>query len=188
MSPQEEVTTLLAQWSSGDRSALDRLMPLVYEELRVVAANRLRSEPVGHTLQATALVNEAFLRMAGSELDLAGRSHFFALAARAMRRVLVDHARAQSAEKRGGGAKRLSLTDAKLVSSADAPEVLAVHQALAELEKQDQRKAQVIELNIFGGLTYAEIAQTLEISDATVHRDLRLAKAWLARHLGEERA
>lgn len=186
MSPREDVTTLLAQWSAGDRSALDRLMPVVYEELRVVAARRLRAEPEGHTLQATALVNEAFLRMVGSEPDVKGRSHFFALAARAMRRVLVDHARAQKAEKRGGGARRLSLTEANLVSSEDAPEVLAVHEALSELESQDERKARVLELHVFGGLTYAEIASALEISDATVHRDLRLAKAWLARRLGEE--
>lgn len=182
--PHDEVTLLLEQWHSGDASAMERLMPLVYDQLRVVADRRLRGEQTGHTLQATALVNEAYLRLVGADVAFEGRSHFFAFAARMMRRILVDHARARRTAKRGGDAVRLSLTQANLVETEDAADVIAVHEALEELEKQDPRKARVLELIIFGGLTYQEAAEALDVSTATVDRDFRFAKAWLAKRLG----
>ncbi len=182
-----DVTLLLRRWSDGDEGALDQLLPMVYDQLRGVAHRRLEGERTGHTLQTTALVHEAYARMAGSDLRWQDRAHFFALAARTMRRILVDYARARMAEKRGGAAVPVSL-DALTVEIAgeggmDA-DVLALHEALERLEAQDPRKAQVVEAHVFGGLTYAETAEALGISAATVDRDLRLAKAWLARELG----
>lgn len=181
----EEVTQLLRKWDAGDTSAAERLMPLVYDQLRTVAARRLRAESEGHTLQATALVNEAYLRMVGSDIHVEGRAHFFALAAQIMRRILVDHARARGAAKRGGGAARVSLTQANLQAPDEGVDVLAVHEALKQLEELDERKAKVIEMLIFGGLTYAEASEALGVSEATVDRDFRFAKAWLAGRLQE---
>ena len=162
-------------------------MPLVYDELRALAARRLRGEREGHTLQATALVNEAYLRLVGSATPLEGRTHFFALAARMMRRILVDHARARDAAKRGGGAARVSLTEAEIFGPAggasDAVDVLAIHQAPEALEAHDERKARVMELSVFAGLAQREVAEALSISPATVERDLRFARAWLANRL-----
>ena len=183
-----DVTLLLQRWSDGDHRALDRLMPLVYDELRGVAHRRLKAERTGHTLQTADLVHEAYARMAEADLDLKNRAHFFALAARTMRRILVDYARARMAEKRGGGARPVSIHDLTVqVADDDAEvataEILALHSALEKLEDQDSRKAQVIEAHIFGGLTYEETAEVLGISSATVDRDLRMAKAWLAREL-----
>jgi RNA polymerase sigma factor (TIGR02999 family) len=181
-----EVTVLLRQWSDGDHQALDRLMPLVYEELRRVAHRRLAGERTGHTLQTTALVHEAYGRLAEADLPWQDRAHFFALAARTMRRILVDYARSRLAEKRGGGAQAVPLDQltVELSAGGEDAEILALHEALEALERQDPRKAQVIEAHIFGGLTYEETAAALGISPATVDRDLRLAKAWLARELG----
>jgi RNA polymerase sigma-70 factor (ECF subfamily) len=181
-----EVTALLRRCTDGDTSALDRLMPLVYEELRRVAHRRLAGERTGHTLQTTALVHEAYARMAEADLPMQNRAHFFALAARTMRRILVDYARARLADKRGGGAQAVPLDDltVELADSGEDAEILALHEALQALERQDERKARVIEAHIFGGLTYDETAAALGISPATVDRDLRLAKAWLARELG----
>ena len=183
--PLPQVTVLLRRWSDGDQRALDRLMPLVYEELRGVAHRRLEGERAGHTLQTTALVHEAYARMADADLTWQDRAHFFALAARTMRRILVDYARARLAEKRGGGAEAVSLDrlSVELADRGEHAEILALHEALEALERQDARKAQVIEAHIFGGLTYQETAEALGISPATVDRDLRLAKAWLAREL-----
>jgi len=181
-----EVTALLRRCTDGDTAALDRLMPLVYEELRRVAHRRLAGERTGHTLQTTALVHEAYARMAEADLPLQNRAHFFALAARTMRRILVDYARARLADKRGGGAQAVPLDDltVELADGGEDAEILALHEALQTLERQDERKARVIEAHIFGGLTYEETAAALGISPATVDRDLRLAKAWLARELG----
>lgn len=184
-----EVTRLLRRWSDGDESALDRLMPLVYDELRGVAHRRLASERTGHTLQTTALVHEAYARFADLDLRWRDRAHFFALAARTMRRILVDYARARAAEKRGGGAEAVRLDDLTVSLASeddDVVEILALHEALEALERQDERKARVIEAHVFGGLTYEETAAALGVSVATVHRELRLAKAWLARALAEE--
>lgn len=182
-----DVTQLLQRWKAGDGSAADELMPLVYDELRALAAGRLRGEREGHTLQATALVNEAYLRLAGSAVPLEGRAHFFALAARTMRRILVDHARSRDAAKRGGGAAHLSLTEAEVFGSAsvdgDAVDILAIHEALEALESLDERKARVMELSVFAGLAQREVAEALSISPATVERDLRFARAWLANRL-----
>ena len=181
-----DVTILLRRWSDGDERALNRLMPLVYEELRRVAHRRLAGERSGHTLQTTALVHEAYARMADADLRLEDRAHFFALAARTMRRILVDYARARLTEKRGGGAEAVTLdrVSVKLADKGEPAEILALHEALEALERQDSRKAQVVEAHIFGGLTYEETAEALGISPATVARDLQMAKAWLARELG----
>jgi RNA polymerase sigma factor (TIGR02999 family) len=185
MPSREEVTRLLARWSAGDTSAMDELMPLVYDQLRQIAGRYLRDERTGHTLQATALVNEAFVRLVGSDVSFDDRVHFFALAARTMRRILVDHARRHQADKRGGGALRVPLAEAQLITAADAIDILAVHEALEELQAQDERKARVVELLVFGGLSYAEAADALDISEATLDRDFRMAKAWLALRLGD---
>lgn len=177
---------LLRRWSDGDERALERLIPLVYEQLRGVAHRRLASERTGHTLQTTALVHEAYARIAGADVRLKDRAHFFALAARTMRRILVDYARARVAGKRGAGADVVSFQALSLELADGGPnaEVLELHEALVKLEAQDARKARVVEAHVFGGLTYAETAEALGISAATVDRDLRLAKAWLARELG----
>jgi len=181
-----DVTVLLRQWSHGDHQALDRLIPLVYEELRRVAHRRLAGERTGHTLQTTALVHEAYGRLAEADLSWEDRAHFFALAARTMRRILVDYARTRLAAKRGGGAEAVPLDQltVELSAGGEDAEILALHEALEALERQDPRKAKVIEAHIFGGLTYEETAAALGISPATVDRDLRMAKAWLARELG----
>jgi RNA polymerase sigma-70 factor (ECF subfamily) len=183
--PSADVTALLRRWSSGDEDALHRLIPLVYDQLRAVAHRRLRSESPGHTLQTTALVHEAYVRLAGAELSFRDRSHFFALAARTMRRVLVDASRARLAVKRGGGAEVVPLGPAALVlaDGTDAEEVLELHDALERLEAQDPRKAKIIEAHVFAGMTRDEIAEAVGVSTPTVDRDLRMARAWLAREL-----
>ncbi|MEJ2204782.1 MAG: ECF-type sigma factor [Gemmatimonadota bacterium] len=188
-SPRTDVTALLRRWSDGDQRALDRLLPLVYDELRGVAHRRLQGERTGHTLQTADLVHEAYARIADADLRLEDRAHFFALAARTMRRILVDYARTRMAEKRGGGARPVPLDQLAVEIRDDRTgvanaEILELHEALERLEAQDARKAQVIEAHIFGGLTYQETAEALGISPASVDRDLRLAKAWLARELG----
>ncbi|MEX1181814.1 MAG: sigma-70 family RNA polymerase sigma factor [Gemmatimonadota bacterium] len=178
------ITVLLQEWRAGSNEALDRLMPLVYDELKVLAERKLRSEAPGHTLQPTALVHEAYARLAEG-WAFNDRAHFFAIAARTMRRILVDHARARSASRRGGGGVRVTLND-ELVGAGEvsaSEEVLALDDALRRLAAVQPRKAQVVELHFFGGLTYAETAITLDISEATVDRDLRVAKAWLAKEL-----
>lgn len=179
-----DVTGLIHDWRSGDTGALDRLIPLVYEELRALADRRLRGERAGHTLQPTALVHEAYARLVAAEIDFTDRAHFFAMIATTMRRVLVDHARARGRAKRGGGVVALTL-DEQIALVDDRPEeLLALDEALERLGTVDSRKAKVIELHYFGGLTYAEIGAALDVSDVTVFRDLRLAKAWLAQELG----
>jgi RNA polymerase sigma factor (TIGR02999 family) len=183
MGPRESVTRLLQAWRGGDREALNGLMPIVYDQLRLIAGSYFRSEAPGHTLQATAVVHEAFLRLAGSEVEWQDRAHFLAIAASTMRRILVDHARTSRRARRGGGEAPFSLDEAIAVSAQPDDQVVDLDEALTTLAAIDERKARILELLYFGGLTYAETAVALGISDATVHRELKLAKAWLRHEL-----
>lgn len=175
-----EVTQLLAEWSQGDADALQKLAPLVYEELRSLARHYMEGQPPGHTLQPTALVNEAYLRLAGQENpNFANRSHFLAVAAKAMRQILVDHARASHRQKRGAGAQEEELDEATLFAPQTTRALLDLHEALERLATLDPRKAQVVELKYFGGLKQEEIAKVLNVSIVTVRRDWVFSKAWL---------
>jgi len=160
------------------------MVPLVYDELRVIATRLMRGERADHTLQATALVHEAYARLVDAQVDWRDRSHFFAIAARQMRRILVDHAKARGRVKRGGGDRPLTLDEAVAVSGDSNENLVELDEALERLAELDERKAKVVELHYFGGLTYDEAAEVLGISPATVDRDLRFAKAWLYRELG----
>jgi len=178
------VTELLVRWREGDRRALDELMPLVYQELHRLAAHYMRGERPGHTLQTSALVNEAYLRLAGGgEIEWQNRAHFFAVAAQAMRRILVDHARRRGNQKRGGGAHKVVLDEALTVSAERAAEVVALDEALARLAEIDPRKSQLVELRFFGGLSIKETAEVLKVSPGTVMRDWTFTKAWLGREI-----
>src|SRR5437588_9408165 len=178
------VTQLLQQWSHGDDSALAELTPLVYEELRRLAHHYMEGERPDHTLQTTALVNEAYLRLADqTNPNWQSRAHFFAVAARAMRQILVSYARSNRAQKRGGGGARIELDEAAIMSPEQSNEIVDVHEALERLATLDERKAQVVELKFFGGLNYEEIAEVLKISTITVRRDWVFAKAWLHNEL-----
>jgi RNA polymerase sigma factor (TIGR02999 family) len=184
-----EVTSLLVEWRLGDQAALDRLIPIVYQELRRVANARLRSESAQHTLQTTALVHEAYLRLVGLDrMTLENRTHFFAMAARLMRQILVDHARRKHAEKRGGGVTVLTLddTEADAGHSENIVDVLALDEALAGLAALDERLGRVVELRYFAGLSIAETSAALAGSSATVERDWTVAKAWLLQRLSSE--
>jgi RNA polymerase sigma factor (TIGR02999 family) len=172
-------TQLLTEWRSGHPQALDRLTPLVYDELRRMARGYMRAERGGHTLQATAVVHEAFLRLLQANVELQDRGHFFALISRLMRRVLVDHAKSRARRKRNAGAEDLAGADGGPALPPGEPDVVALDDALERLLELDPRMAQVIELHYFGGMTYEEIAAAMDTSAATVHRELRLAKAWL---------
>jgi RNA polymerase sigma factor (TIGR02999 family) len=177
---QQRVTELLTRWSDGDDAALAELTPLVYEELRRMAHRHMGGERSNHTLQTTALVNEAYLRLADqSKPRWQNRAHFFAVAAQSMRRILVSYARSQRSQKRGGGAVKIDLEEAALVSPEESKEIVELHEALERLATLDSRKAQVVELKYFGGLNYDEMAEVLKISPVTVRRDWRFAKAWL---------
>lgn len=178
------VTELLLAWGQGDESALDRLMPMVHEELHRLARREMRGERTGHTLQTTALVNEAYLRLIDARrVHWHDRAHFFALSARLMRRILVDHARSRQYLKRGGGAKQITLDDALVVAEARSADLIALDDALQALAAVDPRKSQVIEMRYFGGLTVDETAEALSISPETVTRDWRFGKVWLLRKL-----
>jgi RNA polymerase sigma factor (TIGR02999 family) len=181
--PERDITAILKDWSGGDRAALEKLMPVVYEELRRLAAAHLRSERSDHTLQPTALVHEAYLRLADQRsVEWANRAHFFSIAARIMRRILVDHARRKKALKREGAALRITLAEA---SAEDrGPELLALDTALTSLEALDPRQARIVELRFFGGLSVEETAEATGISTATVKREWRTARAWLRREIG----
>ena len=180
----DDVTQLLLAWRNGDAQALDRLTPLVYDELRRLAANYLRRERQGHSLQATALVNEAYLQLIGQQpIDWQSRAHFIGIAARLMRNILVDHARVRAAAKRGNGADPLPLDEAKTVAQPTTPDLLALHDAMQDLAKFDERKSRMIELRYFGGLSMEEIAEVTNLSTATIRRDLRMAEAWLGRQM-----
>jgi len=182
------VTDLLRRWRHGDKEALDRLTPLIYDQLRR-RAGRLLSRERGHTLQPTALVHEAYLRLVGSgvKVDWADRAHFFAIAARVMRQILIDAARTRRRLKRGGKAIRVTLSEALQAGPDPNLDLLALDSALTSLATQSQRKARMVELHFFGGLSYPELAEALGLSTATVHRELRFAKAWLRRALEEGR-
>ena len=180
---REAVTRLLHDLNVGDKQALDKLMPIVYDQLRSLASRCLRSERPDHTLRATALVHEVYLKLIHADLAWQDRRHFYAVAAKVMRNILVDHAKSQKRVKRGGGAVKIPLDEAVMVGADLSPDVIEVDDALERLAALDQRKASLIELLFFGGLTYEEAANVLEISPATVHRELRLAKAWLYRDL-----
>ena len=180
-----EVTSLLVQWRSGDAKVSERLMPLLYQELRKIAGSHLRRTPGYNTLQATALIHEAWLRLADqTRVQADDRVHFFGICSRLMRLILVDHLRAKNAGKRGGGAGKVPLNEAVAGAQERGRDVEALHLALEDLEKLDPRKSQIIELRYFGGLTAEEIALHLHIGTATVTRDLRAGQAWLARELG----
>lgn len=181
-----EVTRLLASWSAGDTGAFERLMPLVYGELRAIAARHLRREPSGLTLQATAVVHEAYLRLVDqTRAEWKNRGHFFAVASQAMRRILVDHARARRAAKRGGGVEPASWAVDVAQETPVAPiDVLALDEALARLAAADPDQARIVELRFFGGLTVEEIAEVVERSPTSVKRDWRTARAFLHRELG----
>lgn len=174
--------TLLREWRAGDHAALDRLVPLVYAELRRLARGQLRRDPAAHSVEPTVLVHEAYLRLLGARVDWRDRTHFLSVAARVMRRILVERARARRALKRGGGELRVTLSSA--AAPAESPvDMLDLDAALERLHEFDDRQARVVELSYFGGLTHPEIADLLEISEATVERDLRHARAWLRREL-----
>jgi RNA polymerase sigma factor (TIGR02999 family) len=179
-----EVTRLLGAWSDGDNSALEQLMPIVYEELKRMARRYMNSQPSAHTLQTTALIHEAYVRLAEQkDRKFNNRAHFFAVAATAMRHILVDHARTRAAAKRGGGNAMIALDDAAFVTSERAAEIVALDEALLALAAIDERKSRVVELRYFGGLTVEETAEVLAISPETVFRDWRFAKSWLRREL-----
>jgi RNA polymerase sigma factor (TIGR02999 family) len=177
---QQRVTELLVQWSHGDHAALAELTPLVYGELRRLAHRHMGGERPDHTLQTTALANEAYLRLADqTNPNWQNRAHFFAVAARAMRQILVSYARSNRAQKRGGGAFKIELDEAAILSPEQSQEIVDLHEALERLETLDSRKAQVVELKFFGGLNYEEIAEVLKIARMTVRRDWEFAKLWL---------
>jgi RNA polymerase sigma-70 factor (ECF subfamily) len=178
--PSKQVTELLANWSRGDSAAREALMPLVYDELRRLAASYLRRERSDHTLQPTALVHEAYLRLVEQKnVRWQDRSHFFAITAQLMRRILVDHARGHLADKRGSGLPKVPLTEAIVMSRERPGELLALDESLTRLASMDPQQGRVVELRIFGGLTVEEAADVLGISPATVKRDWAMAKAWL---------
>ena len=186
MSPSSHIVTqLLQEWSGGDREALDRLLPLVYEELRQQAARHLRRERPGHTLQTTALVHEAYLRLVGQrEVRWQNRAHFFAICAQLMRRILTDHARRRLAAKRGGSQLRLTLDEASDSAGEGGVDILAVDEALTKLSAIDPQQGRVVELRFFSGLSVEETAEVLGVSARTVKRDWSVAKAWLHREIG----
>jgi RNA polymerase sigma factor (TIGR02999 family) len=181
----QDISQLLEQSSNGNKEALDQLMPIVYEELRRLARHYMRHERAGQTLQTTALVNEAYVRLVNYKMDWQSRAHFFAIAAQAMRRILVERARKHRAAKRGGDAQRVSFDDAATVSPQRIEEMLAVENALASLEELDPRRGRIVELRFYGGLNVEETAHVLGISSPTVKREWRAAKAWLHRSITE---
>jgi RNA polymerase sigma factor (TIGR02999 family) len=181
----EGITQLLVDWGKGDQAALEKLMPLVYDELRRLASNYLRRERATHTLQPTALVNEAYLKLVDQRnAQWQNRAHFFGISAQLMRRILVDHARQhQSANRGGSNQQRLSITSAERVAKQPEVDLLALNEALEELTQMDPQQAQIVELKFFGGLSIDETAEVLGISHATVERDWKMARAWLRRQL-----
>lgn len=181
----DNLTGLLVEWREGDQAALDRLMPLVYDQLRRIAHRYVQRERNGHTLQTSALVNEAYLRLADQNVVWQNRAHFFAVTARVMRHILIDHARRRRYAKHGGDARQVSIEEAAGMSLERAAELIALTEALDELAELDQRKSRVVELRYFGGLSLEETAEALNISLMTVRRDWRAAKAWLYRRLKE---
>jgi len=184
--PAADVTQLLSKWSGGDQAALDQLLPLVYGELRRLAGSYLRRERSNHTLQSTALVHEAFMRMVNQhDVQWKNRAHFFAIAAQMIRRILVDYARSQHAEKRGSGAVKLALDEAMAVPQAPATDVdlLGLNDALDRLAEMDERQSRIVELRFFAGLSIEETAEVMSLSPASIKREWQTARAWLFREM-----
>jgi RNA polymerase sigma-70 factor, ECF subfamily len=187
MEPQGEVTSLLAAWGKGDASALNKLMPLVYAELHRIARRVWSQQQQNNTLQPTALIHEAYLKLANAEsASFQDRCHFFAVASTAMRQILVNHARSHLAAKRGGGGGNVSLDEAQRAVDQEAAEIISLHEALEALQSVDQRKSKVVEMRYFGGLSIEETAEALGVSIGTVNRDWRLARSWLIREMKRE--
>lgn len=187
MSSPKSITRLLLDWHLGDASAMDKLMPLVYDELHYLAAVYLRREPAGHTLQPTALVHEAYLRLVDQQdVEWQNRVHFFGVAARLMRQILVDHARRQHATRRGGGWQKVTLDEAINIFKERDVNLIRLDDALITLEKFDPRASHIVELRFFGGLTIEEVAEVLNLSVATTNREWRASKLWLLREIGGE--
>jgi RNA polymerase sigma factor (TIGR02999 family) len=187
MPSPEDVTQLLLAWSQGDQSAFEKLVPLVYNELYRLARRYMVRERAGHTLQTTALVNEAYLRMVDlKSVRWQNRAHFFAVSAQVMRRILVDFARSRNYQKRGGGARQVSFDEALEVSTEQSADLVALDDALTALAARDPRKGQVVELRFFGGLSVEETAHVLKVSSDTVMRDWKMAKVWLLREMSGE--
>ncbi|MFG0319853.1 MAG: ECF-type sigma factor [Planctomycetota bacterium JB042] len=185
-SDRSDATRALNELASGDGSAAQRLLPLVYDRLRDLARRHLDRERPGHTLQATALVHEAYLKLVRqNDVDWKGKTHFFAIGAGAIRRILVDHARTRGRGKRGGGARKLGLDEGAVLSPERDEDVLALEEALERLERQDPRQARIVELRFFGGLNVAEVAEVLGVSKRTVEADWTMVRAWLRRELSE---
>jgi len=183
-SSEEEVTALLRRWRDGDEAALNKLTPLVYDELHRLAHNYIRRERPGHTLQTTALVNEAYVRLVDqNSVDWQNRAHFFGVAAQVMRHILVDYARQQTAVKRGGGVGRFNLDEGLIVSKESAAELVALDEALKALSNLYPRRSKVVELRYFGGLNNKEASEILNVSETTIERDWRFARAWLFREM-----
>ena len=186
--PPQEITQLLVDWGNGNQAALDRLMPLVYTELRQLARRYMRQERPGHTIQTTALIHEAYLRLVDqNHVRWQNQAHFFGIAARLMRQILIEHARRHTRAKRGGGAGTIALDEVAVVSRTRATELLDLDDALERLAAIDPRKSRVVELRFFGGLSVEEAATVLHVAPNTVLRDWRLAKAWLHREISHER-
>jgi RNA polymerase sigma factor (TIGR02999 family) len=187
MPPPSEITDLLVAWSGGDQTALEKLLPLVEEELHRIASHYMRRENPGHTLQPTALINEAYFRLINQKnVRWQNRAHFFGIAAQLMRRILLNYARDRHRDKRGGAALQVSLSEAALMSEVKSSELIALDEALERLAAIDERKSQVVELRYFGGLSVEETAEVLKVSPVTVIRHWNMAKAWLARELSNE--
>ena len=183
---RHQITELLAEWREGNQSALDELYPLVYDELHRLARRYMSRERKGHTLQTTALINEAYVRMVDQKnVNWANRSHFFAISAQIMRRILIDHARRHAYAKRGGGAQQVSLEEVAALVPEQGRELMRLDEALKSLAEQDPRRSQVVELRYFGGLNNEEIAGVLQVSENTVTRDWNMARAWLYQQLSE---
>lgn len=187
MREKADITGLLRRWSDGDDDALEALSPLVFDELHQLAKSAFRRERGGHTLQATAVVNEAWLQLANASVDWKSQSHFFALAARMMRRILVNHANAKSADKRGGDAVMVTLNEESVAGDDGGQDVIDLDRALTELAHEDERKANLLELHYFAGMTYRDAGAALGVSEATAKRDLRFGKAWMRKRLTEAR-
>ncbi len=184
-SEHQPVTRLLQQWSEGNRDSIDQLMPLLYDQLHRLASSWLRSERKDHTLRATALVHEAYLRLVDSDIAWENRVHFYTVAARVLRHILVDYAKASRRQKRGGDAVKIPLDEAIIIGPELPSEIVELDDALELLAERDQRKAEIVNLIFFGGLTYSETAQALKISDVTVHRELKMARAFLYTQLAK---
>lgn len=183
---RQTITQLLEDWREGDKTAFDQLVPLVYDELRRLASHYMRRQRPGHTLQTTALISEAYLRLLDHKnMRWQNRAHFFAVAAQAMRRILVDHARNRNYQKRGGTAVRVSLDEAALIAEERAVEMIALDDAMSELATHDPRKTQIVELRYFGGLSVDETAEVIGVSSVTVMREWRAAKGWLLKAITE---